>query len=164
MAEHKNRVECSVLVSAAPTRVLALFFDPAALADWWQVSRSVTTPRVPGVYAVEWPLSAARDDVLGRLGGVFHGLVMEFKPGRELFVADAWWLAPDGGALGPMALEVRCAMDGPACRLTVAQTGFGEGARWERYHDVITRGWRASLAALKARAEAPSRPGATGSP
>ena len=154
MAEQKVRFEHSVLISAAPTRVLAMFFDPASLSDWWRVSRSVTTPRVPGVYAVEWPPSSQRDEVLGRLGGVFHGIVLEFKPGKELFVADAWWLPPDGDALGPMAFEVRCAMDGPACRVTVVQSGFGEGARWERYYDLIARGWRASLGTLKARAEA----------
>lgn len=131
-----------------------MFFDAASLAEWWQVSRSVATPRVPGVYAVEWPPSSGRDEVLGRLGGVFHGVVLEYKPGKELFVADAWWLPPDGDALGPMALEVRCAMDGPACRLTVVQSGFGEGRRWDRYYQLIARGWRASLATLKARAEA----------
>ena len=138
----------SVLISAAPTRVLAAFFDPVALAEWWQVSRSVTTPRVPGVFAVEWRPGEA-DDVLGRLGGVFHGVVMEHKPGRELFVADAWWIPPEGDPLGPMALTVTCGMDGPACRVTVSQTGFGEGPRWKRYHAVVARGWRASLAALK---------------
>ena len=35
--------EHSILINAAPTRVLAAFFEPHALAAWWQVSRSVTT-------------------------------------------------------------------------------------------------------------------------
>ena len=46
--------EGSLLISAAPTRILAAFFDPHALATWWQTVRSVTTPRPFGVYAVEW--------------------------------------------------------------------------------------------------------------
>lgn len=141
-----------MLISAAPTRVLAAFFDPAALAAWWQTTQSVTTPRVLGVYAVEWA-PQEEDEVLGRLGGIFYGIVVEHKPGQELFVADAWWLPPDGDPLGPMALEVRCTMDGPACRVRVTQSGFGEGPRWDRYYEVIASGWKASLAALKTLTE-----------
>src|SRR5260370_25268394 len=98
--------EHSVLVNAAPTRVLATFFDPHALAAWWQVSRSVTTPRPMGVFAVEWPPTPDADDVLGPLGGVFHGTVLDYPPGRQLFIAQAWWLPPDGDPIGPMAPEI----------------------------------------------------------
>ncbi len=128
---------------------MAAFFDPQALKIWWQAARSVTTPRPLGVYAIEWEPSADPDELLGRLGGVFHGTVMEYLPGRELFVADAWWLPPDGEPLGPMSLEVSCMMDGPACRLRVRQSGPGNGKRWRRYFDVIARGWTSSLVSLK---------------
>jgi uncharacterized protein YndB with AHSA1/START domain len=148
--------ECSVLIEAAPTRVLAAFFDPNALAVWWQVARSVTTPRPLGVYALEWPATPDADELLGRLGGVFHGRVLEYLPGRELFVADAWWLPPDGDPIGPMALEVTCRMSGPACRLKVKQTGFEDSPRWQRYYAVIASGWRSSLAALKTYVERPA--------
>jgi uncharacterized protein YndB with AHSA1/START domain len=143
----------SILISAAPTRVLAAFFDPHALAIWWQTARSVTTPRPLGIYAVEWEPTGEADEVLGRLGGTFYGVVMEYKPGQELFVADAFWLPPDGEPIGPMSLEVRCAMDGPACRLRVRQGGFEKTARWDRYYTIIAHGWKSSLAALKEYAE-----------
>ena len=146
--------EHAILLSVAPTRVLAAFFDPAALAVWWQTARSVTTPRVLGVYAVEWPPIPGADEVLGHLGGVFYGTVVEYKAGQELFVGDAWWLPPDGEPLGPMALDVRCEMAGPACRLIVTQSGLDEGPRWDRYYDVIEAGWKASLGRLKALLEA----------
>jgi uncharacterized protein YndB with AHSA1/START domain len=152
-AEPSPEFDFSVLINAAPTRVLAAFFDPHALAVWWQAARSVTTPRPIGIYAIEWPPTPEADDVLGRLGGVFHGRVMEYVPGKELFVADAWWLPPDGEPIGPMALEVSCQMAGPACRLRVKQTGFEETPRWRRYYAVIAAGWRSSLAALKEYAE-----------
>jgi uncharacterized protein YndB with AHSA1/START domain len=145
--------EHSLMVNAAPTRVLGAFLDPAALAAWWQAARSVTAPRPLGVFAVEWEPTTEADELLGRLGGVFYGIVMEFKPGRELFVADAWWLPPDGDPIGPMSLEVRCAMDGPACRLRVRQGGFQDGPRWQRYYQIISHGWQTSLAALKAYVE-----------
>jgi uncharacterized protein YndB with AHSA1/START domain len=141
--------EHALLISAAPTRVLAAFFDPRALETWWQVSRSVTTPRPMGIFAVEWPPSADADEILGRLGGVFCGRVMEYKAGREMFVADAWWLPPDGDPIGPMALEVTCRMSGPVCRLQVKQTGFEDTPRWRRYYAMIAGGWKSSLAALK---------------
>ena len=141
--------ESTLLINAAPTRVLMAFFDPHALATWWQAVRSVTTPRPMGIYAVEWAPTVDADELLGRLGGVFCGRVMEFLPGREMFVADAWWLPPDGDPIGPMALEVSCRMSGPACRLIVKQTGFEDTARWRRYYGVIASGWRSSLAALK---------------
>ena len=128
---------------------MAAFFEPRALAVWWQTVRSVTTPRPLGVYAVEWDPTPDADEVLGRLGGVFHGTVMEYLAGREFFVADAYWLPPDGDPIGPMALEVSCGMDGPACRLHVRQTGFEENPRWRRYYAVIARGWQLSLAELK---------------
>ncbi len=139
----------SLLVTAAPTRVLAAFFDPGALAVWWQAARSVTTPRPLGVYAVEWEPTPYADDILGPLGGTFHGLVMDYRTGREFHVANAYWLPPAGDPIGPMSLVVSCALDGPACRLRVAQRGFEESQRWRRYYEIITPGWHASLAALK---------------
>jgi uncharacterized protein YndB with AHSA1/START domain len=144
-----SEFEHSVLINAAPTRVLAAFFDPHALAGWWQVARSVTTPRSMGVYAVEWPPTADSDDILGRLGGVFYGTVLEYLAGRELFVADAWWLPPDGDPIGPMALEVACTAEGSSTLVHVSQRGFEEGARWRRYYEVIVPGWERALHALK---------------
>jgi uncharacterized protein YndB with AHSA1/START domain len=141
--------EDSILVSAAPARVLDAFFDPAALAVWWQARRSVTVARPLGVYAIEWEPAAEADDILGRLGGVFYGIVVEFDSGRELVVSDAWWLPPDTNPLGPMSFEVTCTSEGDACRLRVRQSGFEESPRWRRYYSVIDRGWKLSLATLK---------------
>ena len=145
----------SMLINAAPTRVLAAFTDPDALAIWWHALRSVTAPRVLGVFAIEWAPTVEADEVLGRLGGIFHGVVMEYVAGLELFIGNAWWIPPEGEPIGPMALSVSCRMDGPACRLRVRQSGFEEGVRWRRYYTVIAGGWRSSLAALKEYAEHP---------
>ena len=64
--------------------------------------------------------------MLGRLGGAFRGTVIEFKPGREFFVADAYWLPPDGDPIGPMALEASCTMLGERVVLRVRQSGWRE--------------------------------------
>ncbi len=136
-------------INTAAARILAAFFDPVALATWWQVVRSVTVPRPLGVYAVEWEPTPFRDQMLGRLGGVFHGTVIDFRPGREFFIGDAYWLPPDTEALGPMGLQVRCAADGDATRVRVIQNGFEDDPRWSRYYTVIEGGWKMSLQSLK---------------
>jgi hypothetical protein len=88
--------------------------------------------------------------VLGRLGGVFRGTVMQFDPGAGFFVADAYWLPPDGDPIGPMALEVALTQDGTdATRVRVTQTGFEDSDRWRRYYEVIGFGWERALASLK---------------
>jgi uncharacterized protein YndB with AHSA1/START domain len=148
--EPPSAFEHSLLINSPPIHVLAAFFDPHALSVWWRAARSVTTPRPLGVYAVEWEPGPERDEVLGRLGGVFHGTVMEYLAGSELLLADAWWIPPDTDPLGPMSLTVSCTtMDGPGCRLRVRQSGFDDGARWRRYYAVISRGWVTSLGRLK---------------
>jgi uncharacterized protein YndB with AHSA1/START domain len=144
----------SLLIGSTPKRVLTAFFEPRALAMWWQAARSVTTPKPMGVFAVEWQPSEEVDEVLGRLGGVFHGTVIEYVEGAEFFVADAWWIPPEGEPIGPMALEVTCAVEGPACRLRVRQSGFEDTSRWMRYYDVMSRSWVSSLSALKEIIEA----------
>jgi uncharacterized protein YndB with AHSA1/START domain len=130
------------------------FFDADALMAWWQVSRSVTTPRPLGPYAIEWAPTDFRDELLGRLGGVFRGVVMQCEPGRGFFVADAFWLPPDGDPIGPMALEVTLKAEGDAVtRVRVTQTGFEDSPRWRRYYEVIGFGWERALASLKALLE-----------
>ncbi len=151
--EDRISVEHSVLITAAPTRVLAAFFDPDALAAWWQAVRSVTTPRPLGIYAVEWAVTPFRDEVLGTLGGVFYGTVMEFRAGREFFVADVYWLPPQSEPIGPMALQVTCTIEGPATRLRVRQSGVEDDGRWKRYYSIIASGWETSLKALKTHLE-----------
>jgi uncharacterized protein YndB with AHSA1/START domain len=151
MATSGLHIERTVIIQAPPARVLRAFFEPNDLAVWWQVVRSVTVPRSLGMYAVEWPSTEYRDELLGQLGGAFHGTVMEFQPGSELFIADAYWQPPDGEPIGPMALEVRCsAQGGPnVTKLIVQQRGQDEGPRWQRYFEVVAAGWQRALADLK---------------
>lgn len=150
------RVDRAVRIVGAPSRVLAAFFDAQALAAWWGVVRSVTTPRPLGVYALEW------GHANGLAGGVFHGTVMQFRAGRELFVANAYWLPAGGEPLGPMGLEVICSVDGSATQVRVRQSGTDGGARWKRYQDDMSSGWKVSLEALKQYIEdgvTPRQPG-----
>jgi len=142
-------------VIAAPAgRVMKAFFDADALAAWWEVAHSVTMPQALGPYAIEWAPTDFRDEILGRLGGVFRGTVIECNPGDSFFVADAFWLPPDGDPIGPMALHVTFRAEGSAStRIRVLQTGFEESVRWRRYYEVIGFGWERALASLKSLLE-----------
>jgi uncharacterized protein YndB with AHSA1/START domain len=150
-------VDVTAVIDAPPETILRAFFEPNALSAWWQVARSVTTPRALGPYVVEWRPTEFRDEILGRLGGVFRGTVMQFHPADGFFVADGFWLPPDGEPIGPMALTVSCTPAGEprsaATRVRVQQTGFDNSVRWRRYYEVIGLGWERALDSLKSLLE-----------
>jgi uncharacterized protein YndB with AHSA1/START domain len=127
----------SIVIAAPAASVIDAFFDPNALAVWWQVTRSVCIPKPLGSYAVEWEPTEWRDDVLGRLGGAFHATVMEFKPGREFFLADSWWL------------EATCSAQPGGTLLHLRQSGHEDSPRWNRYYEVVTPGWQRALLSMK---------------
>lgn len=139
------------LVSAPPARVMQLFFTEADLKGWWQVTRAFAVPRPLGMYAIEWETTDFKDDILGRLGGSFHGTVIDIRPNASFFLADAYWQAPDGDPIGPMALEVHCRPhgNGRQTMVTIKQSAEGEGPRWERYFQIMSSGWEAALAEMK---------------
>ena len=153
-------LDVSLVIKAPPSRVVKAFFDADALRAWWQAARSVTTPQVLGAYAIEWASTDFKDNILGRLGGVFRGTVLQFDPGRGFLVADAFWLPPDGDPIGPMALEVTCSpitFSGGAplppteiaTEIRVVQSGFEDGGRWQRYYEIVSTGWERALTSLK---------------
>ena len=142
-------LDIDIVIAAPPARILKAFFETEALNAWLQVSQAVTTPRVLGPYALSWAATDFRDDTLGRLGGVFRGTVMQYQPTHGFFVADVYFLPPDGDPIGPMAFEVTCTSDDGATNVHVSQRGFEEGARWRRYYEVIVPGWDRALHALK---------------
>ncbi len=155
ISEINERFEQNLVIAATPAVVFACFFNPNALRAWWQATRSVTTAVPFGVYAIEWNTTPYRDDLLGPLGGVFHGTVVEVRPGHRFLVAEAYWVPPEGQPLGPMALEVTCSPDPGGCKLHIRQDGCEPSPRWRRYYAVVSRGWQVSLVALKRYAEAP---------
>ena len=146
-------LDLKAFIAVPPAVVMQAFFDPEALGAWWRVRRAVTTPRILGPYAIEWVPTEFRDDVLGRLGGVFRGTVMQYHAKQGFFVADAYWLPPDGEPIGPMALEATCTLLGDRTVLKVRQSGWESSPRWSRYYDLIATGFTLALDELKRYAE-----------
>jgi uncharacterized protein YndB with AHSA1/START domain len=149
--ETKLDVTRTQLLQAPPARVMAAFFNDADLKGWWQASRAIAVPRPLGMYAIEWDSTDFKDEVLGRLGGTFHGTIIDYRPNAAFFLADAFWQPPDGDPIGPMALEVQARPhgNGRATMLTVKQSGEGDGPRWRRYFEIMGRGWEGALLELK---------------
>lgn len=139
------------LVQAPPARVMQAFFTDTDLKGWWGVTRAFAVPRTLGMYAIEWESTDFKDDVLGRLGGSFHGTIVDYRPNAAFFLAEAYWQPPDGDPIGPMALEVQCRPhgNGRQTMVMVKQSGEGEGPRWERYFDIMGRGWDGALQEMK---------------
>ena len=142
-----------VEVAAPPEVVQAAFFCPESLRAWWDTSGSVTTPRPLGVYAVEWPTTPESDSLLGPLGGAFYGTVIDMRQGREFFLADAYWIPPEGDPVGPMALHMTCDPTAAGTRLRVQLSGCDDSPRWRRFYRVMGARWMEALARLKSHLE-----------
>jgi uncharacterized protein YndB with AHSA1/START domain len=139
----------TLTVRAPATVVMDAFFDEDALAAWWGAMRSFCMPRLLGSYVIAWDAAGMRDELLGPLGGALRGVVMDFIPGREFFVADAYWLPTAGDPIGPMAFEVRCTAAEGGTTVSVRQSGWDESPRWTRYYEVLARSLPPALERLK---------------
>jgi hypothetical protein len=151
-------IDATADIKVTPRVVLESFFEAVLLRAWMGTIRSVTIPRVLGPYALEWPTREEKDDVLGRLGGVLRGTVLQVESTRGFSLTDVFWLPPFGHPVGPMALEVTCRMgvaaDGePATKVRVVQSGFEESVRWRRYYEVAQAEWQKWLNSLRALLE-----------
>ena len=146
--------DCSLDIAAPPEAVYAAFFAPDRLRAWWEVHGSVTTARPLGIYALEWDASAEPASTSGPRGGTFYGIVIDVRPGREFFLADAYWLPPDGDPVGPMAVHVTCDPAPAGTRLRFQQSGCDDSPRWRQFYRRIGVEWADALTRLKAQLEA----------
>ena len=156
--EQPLKLDVTIDIVAPVEIVFTAFFNAPALGAWQGTTRSIAIPRLLGPYVLEWQASTEVDDVLGRLGGVFRATVMNIEPNDHVFLADAFWLPPDGGPLGPLAMQITftptAVPDGARSTMVrVVMTGFDNGVRWKRYLDHSTAGWQRSLGILKSLLE-----------
>jgi uncharacterized protein YndB with AHSA1/START domain len=152
--EQSLKIDVTQEIVAPVEVVFAAFFESAALGAWHRTSRSIAVPRLLGPYVLEWPPSDDSDDILGRLGGIFRATVMQIEANDHVFLADAFWLPPDGGPLGPFAMQITftqaAAQEGARSTVVrVVMTGFDDGPRWQRYLEHATVHWQMALSTLK---------------
>ena len=146
-------VDHTLDIAAEPPAIIAAFFDPGgAQRTGGGVERSVTTPRLLGVYAVEWLPTTFADEVLGPLGGVLYGTIVDYRPdARVPRRRGRTGFRPRATRSGRWRCTSSCAPSpgGQRRALRVLQTGGDDSPRWKRYYDVTGAGWTGSLAALK---------------
>ncbi len=148
------KLDVTLDINAPVELVFQAFFEAPALGAWHGTSRSIAIPRLLGPYVLEWPPSVERDEMLGRMGGVFRGTIMHIEPNDHIFLADAFWLPPDGGPLGPLAVQMtftpKAGPDGTRSTVVrIVMTGFDDGVRWKRYLGLATTQWQKALGVLK---------------
>jgi len=76
----------------------------------------------------------------------------------HIFLADAFWLPPEGGPLGLLAVPITFTTKatpaaGQATLVRVVITGFDVGVRWKRYLGLATSQWEKALRVLKSLLE-----------
>lgn len=152
--ETRHDLDLSLEIGAPPVAVFQAFFQEGALAAWQGTRRAIAVPRLLGPWVLDWPASNERDELLGRHGGVFRATVMHIEPPEQVFLADAFWLPPDSGPLGPFAIQLTFTpapsrADASSTLLRVTISGFDDGVRWQRYHAMSTAHWQRALRTLK---------------
>ena len=152
--EQSLKLDVTLEMLAPVEKAFQAFFDSVARGEWLSTTRAIAVPRLLGPYVLEWPISTDRDEVLGRTGGVFRATVMHIEPNDHVFLADAFWLPPDGGPLGPLAVQItftpKATPEGRQSALVrVVMTGFDDGVRWRRYLGLATSQWQKALGDLK---------------
>ena len=93
------------LIQAPPARVMQAFFADADLKGWWQVTRAFAVARPLGMYAIEWESTDFKDEILGRLGGSFHGTIIDYRPNAALFSSRVR-MVPSPDSIRPFRLTV----------------------------------------------------------
>jgi hypothetical protein len=163
-------------VAAPPAAVLDAFFNAKALAEWWGASRSRCEPRPLGDYVVAWGgladggiaggapafLDSARNalsdvewaasrptEILLDRHGELRGTVMEFRPGREFFVAELFWTRDGAPPTGPMALEASCITRELATALTIRYSAADDAPGWALHRHELARLVPREMMALK---------------
>jgi hypothetical protein len=157
MARHDQGlvIERVLRIRSTPARVLTAFFDARDIAAWWDASQAVVVPRALAPYAVQWPSTSFRDEVLGRLGGTLHGTLMDYSYGSRFFLADAYYTPPETAPIGPMALAVQVQPidDGRGAELTLRQSADEEEPRWRHGFELMGEMWDRALDGLREHLE-----------
>jgi hypothetical protein len=159
-------------VAAPPAAVLDAFFNAKALGEWWGASSSRCEPRPLGEYVIAWAASS-EDQALVRSGaatpsrppdvmpivlgpdrqGELRGTVMEFRPGREFFVAELFWTRVGAPPTGPMALEASCVTRDLDSALTIRYSAADEAPGWALHRHELARLVPREMMALKSYLE-----------
>jgi len=89
-------VEAELALHVTPRRVLTAFLDPSDLRGWWGVERALVEPRIGGLYALAWGITAQGFRYAST------GIVGRYVPDRVLGITHYTYFNPERPILGPM--------------------------------------------------------------
>lgn len=143
MAEAR-KVGRSIRIQATPEQALRAFLDVEQMKQWWGVAKGLVEERKGGVYSLAW----------GEPGQgykyVVAGVVKSYQPGKWLRLEPLVYFNHERPVLGPMRLRISVREKDGRTRVSVRQEGYGEGPDWDWYYEAVIRGWKDTLANLKA--------------
>jgi hypothetical protein len=128
-------VHAEIHVPCSSERAIRAFLDPADLAGWWGVERSLVEPEIGGLFAVAWGVTPAG------FGYVTTGVIGAIEHGSLLRIDRYTYFHPERPILGPMALVVRASASGSGALLSVDQTGYRDGPDWDWYYEAVRSAW-----------------------
>lgn len=141
----------SVEIDASTDQVFRALVTPSAIRTWWFAARVIVNPKKGGVWAAVWGgvedepeyLTTARFAV--------------FSPGRRLVLTDYDYLSKDGPLPFKAAFTTSFGLKKTVggTRLVVEQDGFPTAKKADAFYEACERGWRETLASLKAFLESP---------
>ena len=87
-------------------------------------------------------------------GSAVAGALLAVPAGHLGVFLHAALDAPDGGPLGPLAVQITFTPKAtpagtPSTLVRIVMTGFDEGVRWKRYLGLATTQWQRALGVLK---------------
>lgn len=121
-----------VMVAAAPSAVYQAWMLPNLISHWLSESAR-TQMREGGPFTLMW-----------NSGHWAAGVYSAIETGKRL--AFSWH---ETGAPGTTQIEVRFAAADGGTRVSLTQTGFGDGAAWDAYREESERNWRDLLDNLR---------------
>ena len=142
-----RKVESEIFIGAEPASIITAFVEAEALKKWWNVDRSLIDLTPGGVYLLAWNAGPSA------FGYVSTGIIKEYETQFRLIIEKFCYLNPEKPILRPMTLSIHVKKEtsGTICHL--CQDGYGEGADWDWYYDVVRETWPMVMLTIKAYVE-----------
>ena len=154
MREKKSKrsvITRSIAVTATPARTFQALIDRHDLKRWWGANEAVIAPRKDGIWSLGWH-AYGQDNFYATTG-----FIEKITNGRELRLRDVMYFRPDMSPFGPITLSFILKKRRKQTAITVRQSAFGSGKRWDTYYRALEDGWEKSLWSLKKYLERKAR-------
>ena len=138
-----RKVENTISINVKPEKIFTAFLDPKMLRDWWGVERTLIEAREGGNYALVWGVSE------NGFSYVTTGRIETFEENKALKISNFLYFNPKMEILGPTCLSISVTDNEDVPALTVCQSGYLDGGKWDWYYNAVNESWPGVLTHLK---------------